>query len=209
MKRSSNWISCLKQRINKRSQSETSLNCKQHLISLYIIRKGDGICLFSHHFQLGLISQIENQLVGMGFTAISQMLQEIVDSSSSLVMMDLGSKKVLIEEKQGFLIILITKINSPILRNKLIKLADLFEKMFELQQRISLVTQVCVEDYALTTELVSLVFEDKPTRVLEIIPVIFKLIQKEKFLKEKGKNQILLPTTTLHKNLGENRKIIS
>ncbi|MFX1506110.1 MAG: hypothetical protein ACFFDC_08340 [Promethearchaeota archaeon] len=199
MRQSSNWVSYLKKRINRRNQSETLLNWKQHLISLYIIRKGDGICLFSHHFQLGLISQIENQLVGMGFTAISQMLQEIVDSSSSLVMMDLGSKKVLIEEKQNFLTILITTNYSPLLRNKLKKLADLFEKMFELQQRISLVTQVCVEDYALTTDLVSLVFEDKPTRVLEIIPVIFKSIRKNKSLKEKEKDSIILSSTTFRK----------
>ncbi|MFW9902900.1 MAG: hypothetical protein ACFFFH_01090 [Candidatus Thorarchaeota archaeon] len=187
MRQSSNWVSFLKQRIKKKNQSDTLLNWKQHLISLYIIRKGDGICLFSHHFQLGLISRIENQLVGMGFTAISQMLQEIVDSSSSLVMMDLGSKKVLIEEKQGFLTILITTINSPLLRNKLKKLADLFEKIFELQQRISLVTQVCVEDYALTTELVSMVFEDEPTQILRIIPVIFKSIRKNKSLSTKEK----------------------
>jgi hypothetical protein len=201
MRQSSNWVSFLKQRINKKNQSETLLNWKQHLISLYIIRKGDGICLFSHHFQLGLISRIENQLVGMGFTAISQMLQEIVDSSSSLVMMDLGSKKVLIEEKQGTLTILITTINSPLLRSKLKKLADLFEKMFELQQRISLVTQVCIEDYALTTELVSMVFEDRPTQVLRIIPVIFKSIRKNKSLssKEKAIYSKLLTTTSYQK----------
>jgi hypothetical protein len=206
MRQSSNWISYLKQRINNKNQSETLLNWKQHLISLYIIRKGDGICLFSHHFQLGLISQIENQLVGMGFTAISQMLQEIVDSSSSLVMMDLRSKKVLIEEKQNFLTVLVTTINSPLLRSKLKKLADLFEKMFELQQRISLVTQVCAEDYALTTELVSLVFEDGPSRVLEIIPVIFKLIRKDKSLKEKRNACVI---NHLSQNLGENKKMIS
>ena len=103
MRLPSKWVSYLKRQIIKKSQTETFSDWKHHLISLYIIRNGDGICLFSHHFQLGLISQIENQLVGMGFTAISQMLQEIVDSSSSLVMLDLGSKKVLIEEKESFL----------------------------------------------------------------------------------------------------------
>jgi hypothetical protein len=171
----------------KKNPSEPLSDWKRHLISLYIIRQDDGICLYSHHFQLGLISQIENQLVGMGFTAISQMLQEIVDSSLNLVMMDLGSKKVLIEEKEGFLTILITTINSSVLRDKLEELAYLFGKMFVLQQRISLVTQVSVEDYALTSELVSLVFKDKPTRVLEIIPVIFKSIRKNKSLSSKGK----------------------
>ncbi len=130
MRTSSKWVSCLKRRIKKKSRTEPLSDWKRHLISLYIIRQGDGICLFSHHFQLGLISHIENQLVGMGFTAISQMLQEIVDSSSNLVMMDLGSKKVLIEEKEGFLTILITTINSPVLRDKLEELADLFGKMF-------------------------------------------------------------------------------
>lgn len=182
-------VSRLRQRIRKKSRTEYLSDWKSHLVSLYIIRHGDGICLFSHHFQLGLISQIENQLVGMGFTAISQMLQEIVDSSSHLVMIDLGSKKILIEEKEDFLTILVTTINSSILREKLVELADLFEKMFELQQQISRVTQVCVEDYALTLELVSLVFQEKPTRILEIIPIIFKTIRKNKSLSQNQKEK--------------------
>ena len=199
MRLPSKWISCLTRRISKKNQSETFSDWKQHLISIYIIRKGDGICLFSHHFQLGLISHIENQLVGMGFTAITQMLQEIVDSTSNLVMIDLGSKKVLIEEKKSFLTILITTINSPVLRDKLKKLTDLFDKMFELQQRISLITQVCVEDYALTSDLVSMVFRDKPTRVLEIIPMIFKSIRSDRTFKEKELDSVSLTSTVFHK----------
>ncbi|MFX1516119.1 MAG: hypothetical protein ACFFC6_07415 [Promethearchaeota archaeon] len=198
---SSKWISWLKRLGIKKNQRETYSDWKHHLVSLYIIRKGDGICLFSHHFQLGTISHIENQLVGMGFTAISQMLQEIVDSSLSLVMMDLRSKKVIIEEKENFLTILITTVNSPILRDKLEELANLFEKMFELQQRISLVTQVCVEDYALTSELISLVFKDKPTQVLEIIPLIFNSIRKNKSFstRERKIDTFLLTSTSVKK----------
>ena len=201
MRLSLEWISRLKRLFNEKGQRETFSDLKHHLVSLYIIRKGDGICLFSHHFQLGLISHIENQLVGMGFQAISLMLQEIVDSSLNLVMMDLGSKKVIIEEKERFLTILISTINLSILRDKLKKLADLFEKMFELQQRISLVTQVCVEDFALTSELISLVFQDKPTQVLGIIPVIFDSIRKNKsFLtKEKGIDPLLVTSTSFMK----------
>ncbi|UCG04334.1 MAG: hypothetical protein JSW11_10175 [Candidatus Heimdallarchaeota archaeon] len=195
-------ISRLKRYVNKKSLTNPPSDWIHHLISLYIIRKGDGICLFSHHFQLGMISQIENQLVGMGFTAISQMLQEIVDSASSLVMMDLGPKKVLIEEKEGFLTILITTTNSVVLREKIEALADLFEKMFELQQRISQETQVCVEDYALTSELVSLIFNDKPSRVLEIIPVIFKSIRKNRSLSPKEKKiHSLFLTSTSHQKM--------
>ena len=58
------------------------------------------------------------------------------------------------------------------------ELTDHFEKIFELQQQINLETYVRVEDYALTSELVSLVFKDRPKRILEIIPVIFKSIRK-------------------------------
>ena len=181
------WRSCLKRRNWTKNSTKYPIGWKQHIISLYIIRHSDGICLFSHHFQLGFISQIENQLVGMGFTAISQMMQEIVDSSSSLVMVDLGSKKVLIEERKNILAILITTVNTSFLREKLEELADYFEKMFELQQQINLETRVCLEDYALTTDLVSLVFRDQPTRVLEIIPVIFKSIRKNKTLSTKKK----------------------
>lgn len=185
MRLSSIWHSCLRQRIWPRNRNVHQINWKQHLISLYIIRHSDGICLFSHHFQLGWIAQIENQLVGMGFTAISQMMQEIVDSSSSLVLMDLGSKKVLIEERENILGILITTVNSAFFREKLEELANHFEKMFELQQQINLESCVCLEDYALTTELVSLVFKDQPTRVLEVIPIIFKSIRKNKSIATK------------------------
>ncbi len=62
-------------------------------------------------------------------------------------------------------------------------------------------TQVCVEDYALTSELVSLIFKDKPTRVLEIIPVIFKSIRKNKSLSSKGKGiySMLMVSTSYQK----------
>ena len=99
MKYSNKWFVQLRKRVIEKHSIRSSENWKQHLISLYIIRKSDGICLFSHHFQLGLISQIEIQLVGMGFTALARMMREIVDSSSCLSMIDLGEKKVLINEK--------------------------------------------------------------------------------------------------------------
>ena len=153
-------------------------NWQQHLISLYIVRKDDGICLFSHHFQLSMISQIETQLVGMGFTALAKMMREIIDSSARLCMIDLGERKVLIDERSTSLTVLVTTENSLFLRGKLEELTDYFEKIFELQKRINLTTRVCLEDYALTADLVSLVFKDKPTRVLEIVPLIFKSIRK-------------------------------
>ncbi len=178
MKYSNKWFVQLRKRIIEKHCIRSSENWKQHLISLYIIRKSDGICLFSHHFQLGLISQIENQLVGMGFTALARMMQEIVDSSACLSMIDLGEKKVLIDERNNLLAVLVTSQDAPSLYKKLNELADHFENMFELQQQINLETCVRLEDYALTSELVSLVFKDRPKRVLEIIPVIFKSIRK-------------------------------
>lgn len=178
MRYSTKWFIQLKKRIFDYSHTKPSENWKEHLISLYIIRKSDGICLFSHHFQLGMISQIENQLVGMGFTALARMMQEIVDSSSRLNMIDLGEKKVLINERINLLSVLVTTQESVFLYKKLEELTDHFEKIFELQQQINLETCVRLEDYALTAELVSLVFKDRPKRVLEIIPVIFKSIRK-------------------------------
>lgn len=155
-------------------------NWKKDLISLYIVRNSDGICLFSHHFQLGLMSQIENQLIGMGFTAISKMMQEVVDTSSRLIMMDLGPKKVLIEERGNKLAILVVIKDSPFYRKKLEELIDYFEKIFELQEQIDQTTHVCVEDYALTDKLVSLVFSDQSVNIIELIPLVFKAIQKNK-----------------------------
>ncbi|MFX1284963.1 MAG: hypothetical protein ACFFB5_14980 [Promethearchaeota archaeon] len=178
MKYYKKWFVQLRQRILEKNSIRSSENWKQHLLSLYIIRKSDGICLFSHHFQLGMISQIENQLVGMGFTALARMMQEIVDSSACLNMIDLGEKKVLIDERSNLLAVLVTTQHTPFLYKKLEELTDHFENMFELQQQIHLETCVRLEDYALTTELVSLVFKDRPKRVLEIIPVIFKSIRK-------------------------------
>lgn len=178
MKKSLRRLSMLKSQIWGSCQTSTPENWKQRLISLYIIRKDDGICLFSHHFQLGMISQIETQLVGMGFTALAKMMREIVDSAARLCMIDLGEKKVLIDERSTSLTVLVTTENSLFLRGKLTELTDYFQKIFELQQRISLKTRVCLEDYALTAELVSLVFQEKSTRVLEIVPLIFKSIRK-------------------------------
>ena len=87
----------------KQKKIENIDHWQQYLVSLYIIRKTDGICLFSHHFNLGYISNIENQLVGMGFIAIANMMQEVVDSNSQLRMIDLGRKKVLLEAFRIFL----------------------------------------------------------------------------------------------------------
>ncbi len=178
MKNSSKRLTRLKSRFWRNNQVVTPKNWQNHLISLYIVRKDDGICLFSHHFQLGLISQIETQLVGMGFTALAKMMREIVDSTARLCLIDLGKKKVLINERSTSLTVLVTTKNSLFLRGKLEELTDYFERIFELQQRINLTTRVCLEDYALTEELISLVFKEKPTRVLEIVPLIFKSIRK-------------------------------
>ncbi|MFX0121220.1 MAG: hypothetical protein ACFE9A_17670 [Candidatus Hodarchaeota archaeon] len=178
MKYSSRWFVRIRQLFLKSNCTIPLESWEKQLISLYIIRKSDGICLFSHHFQLGFISQIENQLVGMGFTALARMMQEIVDSSSRLNLIDLGRKKVLIDERSNVLSVLVTTLDAPILYEKLKELTDHFENLFELQQKISLESCVCLEDYALTSELVNLVFRDRPKRILEIIPVIFKSIQK-------------------------------
>lgn len=172
------WVSWIKKKILRNNQLSIYQDWKQYLISLYFIRNNDGICLFSHHFKLG-VSQIESQLVGMGFIAIIQMIREIVDSSAQLSKIELGRKVVLINEKDTILAVLKLNgsVNSPIFYDKLEALTDHFEKLFEFQQQNSLETCVCLEDYAMASELVSLIFNDQPTSVLEIIPLIFKAIK--------------------------------
>jgi hypothetical protein len=150
-------VPLIRQWILNKNTIKPPKNWKQDLLSLYIVRNSDGICLFSHHFQLGLMSQIANQLIGMGFTAISKMMREVVDASSRLITMDLGPKKVLIEEHKNKLAILVVIKENPFYREKLKELIYYFEKIFELQQQINQTTHVCVEDYALTHDLVSLV----------------------------------------------------
>jgi hypothetical protein len=158
---------------------------KKLLLSLFIVQKEEGVCLFSHHFQLGKISRIDTQLVGIGFTALSKMMQETIDSSSQLSFVDLGKKKVLFEERDMFRIILVTqemnKEEFCIILGKVKTLAEYFEKLFFIQQQITSKTFVCPEDYALTTDLVSLIFDDEPTPILKIIPLIFKSVQKKNF----------------------------
>jgi len=150
------------------------------LQSLYIIRKKDGICLFSHHFKLGAISHIENQLVGMGFIAIANMMQEVVDSTSQLRLIDLESKKVLIREKNNILAVLITTRFREILNEKLTEFSTYFSNIFELQNQINEETcLICSDDYALTADLVSLIFTDQPQKTLKLVPLIFKIIQKD------------------------------
>jgi len=161
------------------------------LQSLYIIRKSDGICLFSHHFKLGAISHIENQLVGMGFIAIANMMQEVVDSTSQLRLIDLESKKVLIREKNNTLAVLITSQFREISNEKLTEFSEYFSKIFELQKQINEETCfICSDDYALTSDLVSLIFTDQPSKTLKLIPLIFKIIQKPHFQRSKEKNLV-------------------
>ncbi len=175
------WIYKSRNKARKKNNTSKLRDWNELLISLYIVRNTDGLCLYSHHFQLGSISHIEIQLVGMGFSAMSKMMQEVVDSNCQLSLIDLKGSKVLIEEKGNLLGILITTENSPILRSKLIKLMIQFEKIFQLQTGIDeLGKHVCLEDYALTSDLVTLIFNKKPQRVLEIIPIIFKSIRESK-----------------------------
>jgi hypothetical protein len=101
--------------------------------------------------------------------------------------MDLGPKKVLIEEHKNKLAILVVIKENPFYREKLKELIYYFEKIFELQQQINQTTHVCVEDYALTHDLVSLVFSEQSVKILEVIPLIFKSIQQTKSRSSKSK----------------------
>ncbi|MFX0185624.1 MAG: hypothetical protein ACFE95_21275 [Candidatus Hodarchaeota archaeon] len=175
---------------NRKNRIECLENWKQQLLSLYIVRNTDGICLFSHHFRLGMVSQIENQLVGMGFIAMIKMMKEIVDSTVKLNLIDLGKKIVLIDERKNYFTILVTTKNTIFLREKLRKFTDYFEKIFELQFQINNNKCVCLEDYALTSDLVSMVFDDQSGRSLEIIPIIFKSIRKKYSIKPRHDKKI-------------------
>ena len=171
--------------------SESTDSCLKDLQSLYIIRKSDGICLFSHHFKLGAISHIENQLVGMGFIAIANMMQEVVDSTSQLRLIDLDSKKVLIREKNNILAVLITSRFNEVLNEKLSEFSGYFSQIFELQKQITEEScLICTDDYALTADLVSLIFSDQPQKTLKLIPLIFKTIQKVPFQRSNKSNLI-------------------
>ena len=164
--------------LNKQNPQEKHSWTKD-LLSLYIIRKNDGICLFSHHFRLGHISHIENQLVGMGFIGIINMMLEVVDSESQPRLIDLGGKKVLIKEEKNILTVLITTRYVELLESKLEEFTTYFSKIFELQQQIN--REACLvsaEDYALTSELVPLIFTSKAKNPLAMVPLIFKTIQR-------------------------------
>ena len=123
-----------------RQQTQHEEKWENHLISLYCIRNHDGICLFAHHFQVARIAQLhEPQLIGMGFTAITRMLCEIVDGRGSLKFIDFGKKKVLVEENehQQFLTVLITTEDTPALREKLKKFTECFSRIFQLQHQVN------------------------------------------------------------------------
>ncbi|MFX0171659.1 MAG: hypothetical protein ACFE9L_07045 [Candidatus Hodarchaeota archaeon] len=154
------------------------MNWKDHLVSLYFIRQIDGICLFSHHFQLGYETTIDNQLVGWGFSAFYEMIKEIVDSSADLKLLDVGKKKILIEKGSNILVVLITTTYTPFYRRKLDRITDFFEKIFSLQLQINSEILVHQEDYALTGDLIRFVFNDQTTCMLKIVPIIFKSIQQ-------------------------------
>ena len=187
-------ISLLKNTFIKSSRIQKLQNDRhwtKNLLSLYIIQKSDGICLFSHHFKLGKISQIENQLVGMGFIAIINMMLEVVDSESRPRLFDLGKKQVLLKEGNNILSILITSCYVKLLESKLEEFTSYFSKIFELQQQINQEsTYICAEDYALTSDLISMIFSPRNQKPLEFIPIIFKTIQKGKRDSSDKKNGI-------------------
>lgn len=159
--------------------SEKNNNWQLDLVSLYIVRKNDGICLYSHHFNLGNISHIENQLVGMGFVAIISMIKEVVNSDSQLKSINLGKRSILVESRADILSILVVKRISPKIKQSLKKFSIFFNKLFELQQQINKQSNlVCKEDYALTNDLIHVVFSIPSDRPLDLIPLIFKMIQK-------------------------------
>ena len=160
-------------------RSEKKKNWERDLISLYIVRKDDGICLYSHHFNLGYISHIENQLVGMGFVAIIAMIKEVVNSDSQLKSINLSKKSILVESRADILSILVVKKISPKIKEMLKKFSITFNHLFELQQQINKRSNlVCKEDYALTNDLIHIIFSIPSNKTLDIIPLIFKMIQK-------------------------------
>ena len=148
-----------------------------NLQALYIIRKRDGICLFYHHFKISHISQIETQLVGMGFAALLNMMKEILDSRSKIQRIDSGDFQILFDERESIVSILFTKDYKPIIRRKFSRMVDSFENLFFLQQQITDQNiTVCLEDYALASDIVSYVFFDIPKQTLGFIPIVFKNI---------------------------------
>ncbi|MFW9854069.1 MAG: hypothetical protein ACFFFG_03385 [Candidatus Thorarchaeota archaeon] len=169
---------------NKQQQLPGKEVCENDLISLYCIRIHDGLCLFAHHFQLARIAQLhEPQLIGMGFTAITRMLREVVDSKGHLRYIDFFTKKVIIEEnqQQQFLTVLITTRDNPFVRKKLRKFTECFAQIFQLQHQINLrKNYISKEDYALASEFVSIIFSNNSNRILNLFPLIFDSIRTEK-----------------------------
>ncbi len=186
------------------------LGWKQKLLSLYVIHKDNGISLYSHHFQLGEISHIDSQLVGMGFTALSKMMRQTVDPTSHISFVDLGKKKILFEERKTFYIVLVSlelsKEEFCVIFQRLKMLAEYFENMFILQQQITARTYVCLDDYALTSDLISLLFNEKQTDFMKIIPVIFRSIQKKSSLISKNVKESVnkLPESSFISNKSKN-----
>lgn len=167
----------------KQQQTQSKKKWENHLISLYCIRNHDGICLFAHHFQVARIAQLhEPQLIGMGFTAITRMLCEVVDGKGSLKFIDFDKKKVLVEEneQQQFLTVLITTEDAPAIREKLRKFTECFARIFQLQHQINLgKNYITKEDYALASEFVTIIFSERSDRILNIFPLIFDSIRSE------------------------------
>jgi hypothetical protein len=115
----------------------------------------------------------------MGFIAIINMMLEVVDSESKPRLFDLGKKQVLLNEGNNILSILITTRYVKLLESKLEEFTTYFSKIFELQQQINRESAfVCAEDYALTSDLISMIFSPRGQKPLEFIPIIFKTIQK-------------------------------
>lgn len=171
------FMSTLKRKLFKFIFKESE-NWIQYLTSLYIIRKKDGICLFSHHFQIGNISHIEMQLVGMGFAALSNMMQEVIGKRANLRKIEIGCSLILFNNQETILGVLICKKELPIIHSRLDEMSSIFESTFFLQQQICDVNDyVCLEDFALAEEIVAYVFNENASRFMSFIPFLFRSIQ--------------------------------
>ncbi len=107
----------------------TDLNWKEKLREIFVIAR-NGICVYAYSFGQNR-SITDSDLIAGGFSGIQLLLSELVHTSESLQLIDYQNVKIMLEQGQGYMFILIIKEQSSFIRYKLRLFTQEFFEFFK------------------------------------------------------------------------------
>ncbi len=110
--------------------SFTDINWKEKLRELYVISEA-GICLYAFSFEKLDPMEVGNtDLIAGGFSGVRMLLAEMLQTPENLRIIDYQNLKIMLEQREGIVFILVIKEESPFLSYKLKTFASEFQRFF-------------------------------------------------------------------------------